>query len=112
MKIIAQLSGVNRPLSVELRLISFCSCDFDSQEKHDTSSSCGVLTKRSDFRSAEGLVRCSPFGGATRNFRQGGPMRYYAFPCFARMIPAADACRRVEGIPPCERAFCCENDGR
>src|SRR6185295_18978932 len=63
MKITAQLSGVNRPLSVELRLIHFCSCDFDSQVEHDTSSSRGVLTKRSDFRSAQGLVRHSPFGG-------------------------------------------------
>src|SRR5882672_9245852 len=63
MKITAQLSGVNRPLSVEFRLIHFCSCDFDSQREHDTSSSRGVLTKRSDFRSAQGLVRYSPFGG-------------------------------------------------
>src|SRR6185369_14254106 len=63
MKITAQLSGVNRPLSVELRLIHFCSCDFDSQEEHDTSCSRGVLTKRSDFRSAQGLVRYSPFEG-------------------------------------------------
>jgi len=36
---------------------------FDSQEEHDTSSSRGVLTKRSDFRSAQGLVQYSPFGG-------------------------------------------------
>src|SRR5438552_13059899 len=63
MKITAQLSGVNSPLSVELRLINFCSCDFDSQEEHDTSATRGLLAKRSDFRSAEGLVRCSPFGG-------------------------------------------------
>src|SRR5438128_1277865 len=63
MKITAQLSGVNRPLSVELRLINFCSCDFDSQEEHDTSTTRGLLAKRSDFRSAQGLVRCSPFGG-------------------------------------------------
>jgi hypothetical protein len=63
MKITAQLSGVKRPLSVELRLINFCSCDFDSQEEHDTSSTRGLLTNRSDFPGAEGLVRCSPFGG-------------------------------------------------
>src|SRR5438552_18794551 len=63
MKITAQLSGVNSPLSVELRLINFCSCGFDSQEKHDTSATRGLLAKRSDFRSAEGLVRCNPFGG-------------------------------------------------
>src|SRR6185436_2102902 len=63
MKITAQLSGVNKPLSVEFRLIHFCSCDLDSQEERDTSSSRGVLTKRSDFRSAQGLVRYSPFGG-------------------------------------------------
>src|SRR2546425_12537680 len=63
MKITTQLPGVNRPLSVELRLINFCSCGFDSQEEHDTSSSHGVLTKWSDFRSAQGLVQYSPFGG-------------------------------------------------
>src|ERR1700724_2049917 len=59
----AQLPGVNRPLSVELRLINFCSCGLDSQGKHDTSFSRGVLTKRSDFPRAKGAVRCSPFGG-------------------------------------------------
>src|SRR5882672_7000264 len=63
MKITAQLSGVNRPLSVEFRLIHLCSCDFDSREEHDTSFSRGVLTKRSDFCSAQGLVGYSPFGG-------------------------------------------------
>src|SRR5712671_7212207 len=63
MKITAQLPGVNRPLSVELRLINFCSCVFDSREKHHTSSSRGLLAKRSDFPKAEGLVRCSRFGG-------------------------------------------------
>ena len=62
-EITVQLPAVNRPLSVELRLINFCSCDFDSQEEHDTSSSCHLLAKRSDFPSAKGLVRCSPFGG-------------------------------------------------
>src|ERR1700680_5078493 len=59
----AQLSGVNRPLSVELRLINFCACGLDSRGKHDTSFSRGVLTKRSDFPRAKGAVRCSPFGG-------------------------------------------------
>ena len=59
----AQLPGVNRPLSVELRLIKFCSCGLDSQGKHDTSFSRGVFTKRSDFPRAKGAVRCSPFGG-------------------------------------------------
>jgi hypothetical protein len=44
-------------------LINFCSCDLDSQEEHDTSTTRELLTKRSDFRSAEELVRCSPFGG-------------------------------------------------
>src|SRR5437773_8786412 len=63
MKITAQLSGVNSPLSVELRLINFCSCDFDSQEENHTAPGRLLLAKRSDFRSAEGLVRCSPFGG-------------------------------------------------
>src|ERR1700674_892427 len=59
----AQLPGVNKPLSVELRLINFCSCGLDSQGEHDTSSSRGVSTKRSDFPRAKGAVRCSPFGG-------------------------------------------------
>src|SRR6266404_357365 len=63
MKITAQLSGVNKPLSVELRLIDFCSCDFDSHEENHTSPGQLLLTKRSDFRSAEGLVRYNPFGG-------------------------------------------------
>src|SRR6185369_15543280 len=76
MKITAQLSGVNRPLSVELRLIHFCSCHFDSQEEHDTSSSRGVLTKRSDFRSAQGLVRYSPFGGVEFGKKPGRYRRF------------------------------------
>src|SRR5216683_3735530 len=59
----AQLPGVNRPLSVELRLINFCSCGLDSHGEHDTSSSRGVLTKQSDFPRTKGAVRCSPFGG-------------------------------------------------
>src|SRR6202030_2585285 len=59
----AQLPGVNRPLSVELRLINVCSCALDSHGKHNTSFSRGVLTKRSDFPRAKGAVRCSPFGG-------------------------------------------------
>src|SRR5438477_11555066 len=63
MKITAQLSGVNRPWSVELRLMNFCSCDFDSQEENHTAPGQLLLTKRSDFRSAEGLAQCSPFGG-------------------------------------------------
>src|SRR5258705_8904499 len=76
MKITAQLSGVNRPLSVEFRLIHFCSCDFDSQEEHDTSSSRGVLTKRSDFCSAQGLVRHSPFGGVEFGKKPGRYRRF------------------------------------
>src|SRR5437899_12279199 len=63
MKITAQLPGVNRPLSVELRLINFCSCGFDSQEENHTAPGQLLLTERSDFRSAEGLVRYNPFGG-------------------------------------------------
>src|SRR5882762_6194848 len=63
MKITAQLSGVSSPLSVEFRLINFFSCDLDSQEEHDTSPSRQLLSKRSDFCSAEELVQCSPFGG-------------------------------------------------
>src|SRR5437870_9174667 len=63
MKITAQLSGVNRPLSVELRLINFCSSDFDSREKYGIWFGRELLAKRSDFRSAKGLVQCSPFEG-------------------------------------------------
>src|SRR6266849_11104078 len=62
MKITAQLSGVNRPLSVELRLMTFVPAIFDSQEENHTAPGQLLLTKRSDFRSAEELVRCSPFG--------------------------------------------------
>ena len=82
MKITAQLPGVNRPLSVELRLIDFCSCDFDSQEEHDTSSIRQLLAKRSDFRSAEELVRYNPFGGDsyTINPMTAGPHFIVAFP--------------------------------
>src|SRR6266446_3496648 len=76
MKITAQLSGVNRPLSVELRLISFCSCGFDSQEEHDTSFAHGVLTKRSDFCSAQGLVRHGPFGGVEFGKKPGRYRRF------------------------------------
>ena len=43
--------------------MKFCSCDLDSQEEHDTSTTRELLTKRSDFPSAKGAVRCSPFGG-------------------------------------------------
>ena len=70
MWITAQLPGVNRPLSVELRLINLCSCDFDSQEEHDLCTGRELLPKRSDFRSAEVLVQCSPFGGANSATRQ------------------------------------------
>src|SRR5713226_5537993 len=73
MKIIAQLPGVNRPLSVELRLINFCSCYFDSQEENHTALGQLLLTKRSDFHSAEGLVRVNPFGGV----EFGKPPRRY-----------------------------------
>src|SRR6266404_9556833 len=76
MKITAQLSGVNRPLSVELRLINFCSCDFDSQEENHTAAGQLLLTKRSDFRSAEGLVRCSPFGGVGLGKQPGRYRRF------------------------------------
>src|SRR6266446_5417091 len=76
MKITAQLSGVNRPLSVEFRLIHLCSCDFDSQEEHDTSFSRRVLTKRSDFRSAQGRVRYSPFGGVEFGKKSGRYRRF------------------------------------
>src|SRR5437016_4938268 len=64
MKITAQLPGVNRPLSVELRLINFCSCDFDSREENHTAPGQLLLTERSGFRSAEGSVRYNHFGGA------------------------------------------------
>src|SRR6266478_6258098 len=70
MKITAQLSGVNRPLSVELRLMTFVPAIFDSQEENHTAPGQLLLTKRSDFRSAEGLVRCSPFGGVASGKRR------------------------------------------
>src|SRR5580765_6989607 len=76
MKITAQLSGVNRPLSVELRLIHFCSCDFDSQEENHTALGQWLLTKRSDFRSAQGLVRYSPFGGVEFGRKPGRYPRF------------------------------------
>src|SRR5438445_13157071 len=76
MKITAQLSGVNSPLSVEVRLINFCSCDFDSQEENHTAPGQSLLTKRSDFRSAEGLVRCSPFGGVEFGKKPGRYRRF------------------------------------
>src|SRR6266566_3282725 len=78
MKITAQLPGVNRPLSVELRLINFCSCDFDSQEENHTAPGQLLLAKRSDFPRAEGLVRCSPFGGGERRSRNSRFSRYEA----------------------------------
>src|SRR2546428_6412577 len=76
MKIIAQLPGVNRPLSVELRLINCSSTDFDSQEETHTAPGQLLLTKRSDFRSAEGLLRCSPFGGAEFGKKPGRYRRF------------------------------------
>src|SRR6266581_4833369 len=63
MKITAQLSWVNMPLSVELRLMTFVPAIFDSQEENHTAPGQLLLTKRSDFPGAEGLARCSPFGG-------------------------------------------------
>src|SRR6266704_573156 len=82
MKITAQLPGVNRPLSVELRLINFSSCDFDSQEENHTAPRQWLLTERSDFRSAEELVRYNPFGGDsyTINPMTAGPHFIVAFP--------------------------------
>src|SRR6266446_1901246 len=90
MKITAQLAGVNRPLSVELRLISFCSCDFDSHEENHTAPGQLLLTERSDFRSAEGLIRCSPFGGE-------GPVREQIRPMIETvpLANAAEACGRM-----------------
>jgi hypothetical protein len=49
--------------------------------------------------------------GGSRNFRQGDRMRWYAFPCFPRMTNISAANLSKRGIPPCERAFYCENDG-
>src|SRR5712671_6296675 len=71
MKITAQLSGFNRPLSVELRLMTFVPAIFDSQEENHTAPGQSLLTKRSDFRSAEELVRCSPFGGVASGKKPG-----------------------------------------
>src|SRR2546422_10810219 len=76
MKITAQLSGVNRPLSVELRLMTFVPAIFDSQEENHTAPSQLLLTKRSDFRSAEGLVRYNPFGGVEFG-KQPGRYRWF-----------------------------------
>src|SRR6266403_3926873 len=83
MKITAQLSGVNRPLSVELRLMTFVPAIFDSQEENHTAPGRLLLTKRSDFCSAEGLVRCSPFGGE-------GPVREQIRPMI-ETVPLANA---------------------
>src|SRR6267142_3795323 len=93
MKITAQLSGVNRPLSVELRLMTFVPAIFDSQEENHTAPGQLLLTKRPDFRSAEGLVRCSPFGGDsyTINPMTAGPHFIVAFPGAGSIFLA---CRR------------------
>ena len=40
-------------MSVELRLINFCSCGFDSQEENHTAPGQLLLTERSDFPNAE-----------------------------------------------------------
>src|ERR1700732_3814151 len=89
----AQLPGVNRPLSVELRLINFCSCGLDSHGKHDTSSSRGVLTKRSDFLRAKGAVRCSPFGGVEFGYNE---IRAHDALKVREELMAEDALRRRE----------------
>src|SRR5216684_2057222 len=83
MKITAQLPGVNRPLSVELRLMTFVPAIFDSQEENHTAPGQSLLTKRSDFRTAKGLVRCSPFGGE-------GPVREQIRPMI-ETVPLAKA---------------------
>src|SRR6266403_3341980 len=88
----AQLSGVNRPLSVELRLINFCACGLDSQRKHDIASSRGVLTKRSDFPRAKGGVRCSPFGGVEHEIRYA--MRWEA--CCQRVTASVCSPRKLQ----------------
>src|SRR6266853_6156386 len=76
MKITAQLPGVNRPLSVELRLMTFVPAIFDSQEENHTAPGQFLLTKRSDFPGAEGLVRCSPFGGVEFGNKPGRYRRF------------------------------------
>jgi|SRR6266436_1915911 len=86
MKITAQLSGVNKPLSVELRLIDFCSCDFDSHEENHTAPGQLLLTKRSDFRSAEGLVRYNPFGGVESGKQRTAELANVA-EAYERMMP-------------------------
>jgi len=43
--------------------MTFVPAIFDSQEENHTAVGQLLLTKRSDFRSAEELVRGSPFGG-------------------------------------------------
>src|SRR6266478_9065502 len=86
MKITAQLSGVNRPLSVELRLMTFVPAIFDSQEENHTAPGQLPLTKRSDFRNAEGLVRCSPFGGVEFG-KQGTAELANVAEAYERMMP-------------------------
>ncbi len=68
-----------------------------------------VIARRVARQSAVTRSR-RPVGG-TRNFRHGDPMRWYAFPCFSRMTNVSAANVSKRGIPPCERAFYCENDG-
>src|SRR6266446_3576410 len=94
MKITAQLSGVNRPLSVELRLMTFVPVIFDSQEENHTAPGQLLLTKRSDFPGAEGLVRCSPFGGEGPVREQIRPM-IETFPLAPRAFGAAEAYGRM-----------------
>src|SRR5713226_2209924 len=100
MKIIAQLPGVNRPLSVELRLINFCSCYFDSQEENHTALGQLLLTKRSDFRSAEELVRYNPFGGV----EFGKPPRRYR-----RFVKERERREQRLQIQPLRRNIYCAN---
>src|SRR5258707_1538293 len=63
-KIVFPVSFIVSPLYCFMIWFQFaCSCGFDSQEENHTATGQLLLTKRSDFRSAKGLVRCSPFGG-------------------------------------------------
>src|SRR5579862_1803643 len=63
MKMTAQLDGVSRPLSVELRLINSWMWNSGPRHQHATSFGAGLLIERSNFRSAKGLIGGNTFEG-------------------------------------------------
>jgi len=63
---------VNRPLSVEFRLIHLCSRDFDFHRKNMTPHfRAGYWTKRSDFRAPKDWSDTVPFGGVEFGKKSG-----------------------------------------